>query len=516
MRRSQAALVVVLLVTACCTGGKDEHGHGAEARVESFTHFGNATELFVEFEPLVAGRETKMAAHLTRLSDWKPLAEGKVMVTLSDGAKEERFEVGAPSTPGIFRPAPKPAAAGKRRLAIAVTTPSGTDVHDLGEVVVHASPEAAAKAAAPEPERGGQIAFLMEQQWRTDFGTAAAEERPLRPSVVANGALRPRSDGDAHLVAPVTGRLVSLGQTFPHVGMAVKKDQVLATIAPRLGTEADPATLESAASQAKVRLELARKERERLEGLFAQQAVSERRVAEARSAESLAKEEATAAARRLAQYQGTQRASGEGATGKVELRSPVTGVVASVSTAPGAFVEEGKELFHVVDPDRLWLEVQVPEADIGRIGKPSGAWFEVQGFDRPFTVDPKTGGKVVAFGGVVDAHSRTTPLIFEVGNPGRALRVGMFAKVHVLSGQEMKGLAIPASAVVDDGKQEVAFALVSGEAFERRPLKLGVRDGEWVQVLDGLSPGDRVVTRGAWQVRLAAAGGAIPASGHVH
>ena len=122
MRRSQAALVLVLLVTACRPGGKDEHGHGAEARVESFTHFGDATELFVEFEPLVAGRETKMAAHLTRLSDWKPLAEGKVTVTLSDGAREERFEVGAPSTPGIFRPAPKPAAAGKRRLAIAVST----------------------------------------------------------------------------------------------------------------------------------------------------------------------------------------------------------------------------------------------------------------------------------------------------------------------------------------------------------------------------------------------------------
>ena len=50
----------------------------------------------------------------------------------------------------------------------------------------------------------------MEQQWRTDFGTAAAEERPLRPSVVANGVLRPRSDGDAHVVAPVTGRLVSV------------------------------------------------------------------------------------------------------------------------------------------------------------------------------------------------------------------------------------------------------------------------------------------------------------------
>jgi len=92
----------------------------------------------------------------------------------------------------------------------------------------------------------------------------------------------------------------------------------------------------------------------------------------------------------------------------------------------------------------------------------------------------------------------------------------MFAKVHVLSGQEVKGLAIPVSAVVDDGKQEVVFVLASGEAFERRPVRLGVRDGDWVQVLDGLASGERVVTRGAWQVRLAAAGGTLPASGHVH
>ena len=516
MRRNSTAVVLLLLVTACRPGAKGEHAHASEGRVESFTHFGASTELFLEFEPLLAGQETKMAAHLTRLSDWKPLADGRVTVTLADGDRNENFEVPGPATPGIFRPSPKPASAGRRRLTLAVASPSGTDVHDLGEVVVHASREAAAAAAAPEPERSGQIAFLMEQQWRTDFGVAAALERALHPSVVANGVLRARSDGEAHIVAPVTGRLVADGGTFPHVGMAVRKDQVLAAIAPRLGAEADPATLEAAAGQARVRLELARKEQERLEALYAQQAVPERRVAEARAAASVAQEESAAASRRLSQYRGTQRATGEGATGKVELRSPVAGVVAAVSMAPGAFVEEGKPLFHVVDPDRLWLDVQVPESDIGRIGKPSGAWFEVQGFEAPYAVNPKTGGKVVAFGGVVDPQTRTTPLIFEVANPGRALRVGMFARVHVVAGREVKGLAIPVSAVVDDGKQEVVYVLASGEAFERRPVRLGVRDGEWVQVLEGLAPGERVVSRGAWQVRLAAAGGALPASGHVH
>ena len=298
--------------------------------------------------------------------------------------------------------------------------------------------------------------------------------------------------------------------------MEVKRDQLLAVLAPRLGIDADPATLELAVSRARLALELAQRERERAEGLFAQQAVAERRVIEARSAESLAVEEHAAATRRLAQFQGTQRASGGDSAGRVELRAPVAGVIAAVAVASGAFVAEGQELFHVVDLDRLWLEVLVPEADVGRIGTPSGATFTVDGFAQRFEVAPRTGNAPVFFGGVVDPQSRTVPLVFELPNPGRALRAGMYARVRVFTGEARKVLAIPATAVVDDGKQEVAYVLASGEAFERRPLRLGARDGDLVEVVDGLSPGDRVVSRGAWQVRLAAAGGALPSHGHIH
>jgi RND family efflux transporter MFP subunit len=194
----------------------------------------------------------------------------------------------------------------------------------------------------------------------------------------------------------------------------------------------------------------------------------------------------------------------------------VSGLVAAVAAAPGAFVAEGQELFHVVDVDRLWLEVLVPEADVGRLGKPAGASFTVEGFDRRFELPPGKGGAPIAIGGVVDPQSRTIPIVFEVPNPGRDLKAGMFARVRLLTGEARTALAIPASAVVDDGKQEVAYVLVSGEAFERRPLRLGLRDGEFVEVVDGLAAAERVVSRGAWQVRLAAAGGALPAHGHVH
>jgi membrane fusion protein, heavy metal efflux system len=519
MTRIRPGLAFVLVGAIACRGRSPEPAASGEAqvRVQSFTHYGERTELFVEFEPFVAARASPMAAHLTALSDWKPLAEGKVVAVLSGGGGEERFEANAPSNPGIFRPEPKPSRPGQRRLTLVVTTAAGTDRHELGDVVVYATPEEAAKASsARPPEPAGLIPFLMEQQWKTEFGTATAVERTLRTSVLASGALRPRSEGEAHVAAPTAGRLLGAGKGFPRVGMEVKKDQLLAVLAPRLGGDADPATLELAVSQAKLRLDYARRDRERLDALLTQQAVPERRVIEARQGESLAAGELAAASRRLAQFQGTQRVSGAGASGRVELRAPVAGVVASVGAAPGAFVEEGRELFHVVDLDRLWLEVQIPEADIGRIGTPSGAAFEIEGFDGRREVSASTGARLVAFGGVVDPQTRTTPLIFEVPNPGRALRSGMFARVHVATGHETRGVAIPTSAVVDDGKQEVAFVQVNGEAYERRPLRLGIRDGDLVQVLEGLSPGERIVSRGAWQVRLASAAGALPAHGHVH
>ncbi|MCM2334043.1 MAG: efflux RND transporter periplasmic adaptor subunit [Anaeromyxobacteraceae bacterium] len=512
------AAVVALLGTACrpSAGEGHEGGHAHEAAALSVTSFAARTQLFAEFEPPVAGRDGKMAAHLTRLDGWKPLTEGKVTLLVTGGAAEQRFVATGASSPGIFRLAPRIDGTGKRRLALTIATAEGSDTHDLGEVEVFADEHAAAHAGGGEEEPAGLIPFLMEQQWKTEFGLSVAEPRPLRASVTASGLLRPRSDGEAHVTAPVAGRLVTAGAAWPRVGMQVQRDQVLAVLAPRLGADVDPATLELAVSRARVALELAQRERERAEALLAEQAVPERRVAEARAAETVAVEEHAAATRRLAQFQGTQRAGGGDAAGRIELRAPVSGLVVAVASAPGAFVAEGQELLHVVDVDRLWLEVAVPEADVGRLGRPAGAAFTVDGFERRFELPPGKAGAPIAIGGLVDPQSRTVPVVFEVPNPGRELKAGMFARARVFTGEARTALAIPASAVVDDGKQEVAYVIVSGEAYQRRPLRLGVRDGDLVEVLEGLSPGERVVSKGAWQVRLAAAGGALPAHGHVH
>jgi membrane fusion protein, heavy metal efflux system len=77
-------------------------------------------------------------------------------------------------------------------------------------------------------------------------------------------------------------------------------------------------------------------------------------------------------------------------------------------------------------------------------------------------------------------------------------------------------VAIPDSAIVEEAGNFIAFVQVSGETFQKRELKLGIRDGNQVQVLDGVKEGERVVTRGAMAIRLASISGVIPAHGHAH
>jgi RND family efflux transporter MFP subunit len=512
-------MAALLLVAAALACGKYEHEETAapEREALSYTHFTDRTELFVEFDALARDTESAFAAHVTRLSDFKPLAAGTVTAILSGGdAPEERFRADAPSVPGIFRPVAKPQHAGQRRLVFDIAFDGAVTRHDLGLVTVFES-EQAAIAAAPKQEEpaGGGIVYLKEQQWKTEFATAPVAEGEVRGSIPANGVLRPRADGEARVGAPAAGRFLARG-TYPQIGMNVARNQVLGVIAPRVPADVDPSSLNLDAQRAQIALQQAQAERTRLEALFALEAVPERRVTEARRQEQAARADLQAAQSRLAQYRGTQSATGGESGGRFEVRSPVAGTIASVTVAPGEFIEEGRELFHVVDLSRLWLELQIPEGQVGQLQMSDSVWFQPEGFPGGFEVSTRTGGRVIASGGVVNPRTRTLPLVFEVLNANRQLKAGMFVRAHVFTGTTQRGIVIPLSSIVDEDGQPVAYVELEGELFERRPLKPGTRQGDVVQIVEGLKPGERVVTRGAYNIRLQAASGAVPAHGHAH
>lgn len=510
--RWEGLLPLLLLVACSVSQGPIQESAPKLARI-AVTDFTEKTELFVESPLLIVGEETPLAAHFTRLEGFQPIAQGQVTVFLGGGNFPlEKFHVDGPQVPGIFRPVVKPQYPGERQLAIRLVTPKFTVTHLLGAVAVYPDRKAAVQASPPAAKQGTGISFLLEQQWQVDFALETVRQHTLQESIAATGVVRARSDGKAQIHAPTAGHLLTSGTAFPHTGMAVKQGQILAVIAPHLAGNADFASLELAVQKARLQYQFTVHERKRLEDLFEQKAAPEHRVAEARKEEAIAKAELEAAQRRLAQYQILSPDKFAG----VPVRTPIDGIVAQVHVVPGSYLEVGEALFQVVQPDRLWLEARIAEADLGRLRNPTAAWFEVAGFAQPFRIKPEQGGRRVAFSKVIDAVSRTTPLIFEFPNPNQVLRIGMFAQVHVLMGKEVNDIAIPRSALVDHNGQTVVYVLLGGESFERRIVQLGIRDGNYVQVRKGLTVGERIVTRGAYLVHLAAASPAVSGEGHVH
>jgi membrane fusion protein, heavy metal efflux system len=473
----------------------------------SITHLSETTELFVEFPKLVVGTEASFAAHITRLSDFSALGEGEVTVHLSGGGHpEEIARAPVSANAGIYRPTLTPGYAGKRRLVFHVNAPPIRATHDLGELEVYANRDAAQAARESEQTQAG-ITFTKEQQWKTAFGVAPVSERAVRESIEVNATVRARPSGEAHIAAPGTGLLRAGPQGFPQIGSQVKSGQIVAYLLPRMAGDVDAASLELAVARARIEHEHAKHDRERLEKLYAIEAIAEKRLRDARQVEDVTGAQLKAAQRRAGTYS-------DGAGG-IPLKTPIGGTVVAVAASPGAAVSDGQTIAQIADLSRVWLEAKVPEAEIPRLPSPTGVFFKLPGDEHATVLEAGRNARLVASGGMVDRDSRTVPVIFEFDN-ARRLRVGMNLQVSLYTGRVLNGPALPLSAVVDDGGQSVVFVQLGGESFERRPVQTGLRDGDWVAITRGLKSGERVVTKGAYEVRLAAAAPATAGHGHAH
>ncbi len=513
---------VILVLLVACRGGHgggeaDPHDHGAQPVSElpgqAVTVWADRVELFMEYRPLIVGRETAFAAHVTEMPSFKAVTAGSATLTLTyAGGAPVTGKVDAPSNPGIFRPALTPSRAGPCTLSMSVTSLQVTHAFEIGPCTVFADEAAARKGLPEEAEPPGRIAFLKEQQWKTEFATVAIGERDLQDGVRSSAEIRPVAGREARLSAPAAGR-VALVDPAPLLGMPVSRGQVLATIAPRVGGMGDRATLAADAAAAQAELDAARSALARTERLVADQAAPARSVEEARTRAEVAEARLTGTSGRLAQFDAS--ASGGGGGRVFQIRAPIDGTLVSVEAATGESVAEGQALFRVVDLAKVWLVANVFEPDLPRVDGARAVWFTIDGYPQAFAVDEHN-GKLVTIGRVIDPRTRTAPVIFEVDNASGRLRIGNFAKAMIATGAPRRALAIPASAIVDDAGRPIVFVMVEGESFERRPVRVGIRSNDWVEVSEGVAAGEHVVSRGAYEIKLQASSGSVPAHGHVH
>jgi len=165
-----------------------------------------------------------------------------------------------------------------------------------------------------------------------------------------------------------------------------------------------------------------------------------------------------------------------------------------------------------VRSDRVELHAQVPPSEAATARTLTALAFEIQGLPDAIALKPEH----VHDAGVIDPKTRALPLQIEVENRNGHLLVGQTGTAVLYTGRTQRIPVVPQEAVLMEAGRPYVFVQVAGERFARRFVDVASRDRGLVGVRAGVKPGDRVVTRGAYEVQLASAAKGLPAEGHVH
>jgi Cu(I)/Ag(I) efflux system membrane fusion protein len=176
-------------------------------------------------------------------------------------------------------------------------------------------------------------------------------------------------------------------------------------------------------------------------------------------------------------------------TKNLTLYSPMTGVVTKKDIVMGHRLNEGDMPYEITDLSRVWVLADAYESDLARIRLGMPATLVLQAFPgRTFK------GKVIFVDPVLDPRTRTAKVRLEFANPRGELKPEMFGEV-TLQGEKREGLRIPADAVIDSGTRKVVFVALDEGKFQPREVEIGSVAGDQVEIVSGLQPGEKVVTR---------------------
>lgn len=519
---------------------EQEHDHEQEHEQEheldpvTTTVFGEKLLLFLEHPRLIVGESARFLAHWSVLDTGEPVRSGRVSLRIGD------VELAAleATRDGLFIPEGALPTPGRYAMSIELVSNQGSERLDLGELMVHADEVGAHAAADAEAVEAasGEVPFLMEQQWRLSLLLAEAGPRELVERLVVPARLVTAEGASAVVSAPVAGRLLPLEErdALPRSGERVEKGQPLVVVEPPLSTS-DAAelaalhhewslhalTIERDWASAQTDLGFAELERERVQDLHADGLATQQQLDRAERDVALGEIQLDGAQAAREAVSDLESHHAVDSVLAVEVAAPIGGVVIARGKTLGEHVEAGDELLRVVDPARLWVEGHVSEFDLARLpATPSATVSTAADPAARVALGGDSGNAWLGTAPEIDTGSRTLLVRFALDSvsPGlrAGLRAGMLADLELAVGQSSATVVIPYEAVVMDQGMPTAYVMLDGETFQRRDLRLGLRDGPFVEVLSGVAAGEHVATRGAHVVRQAALAPASFVAGHAH
>jgi membrane fusion protein, copper/silver efflux system len=172
----------------------------------------------------------------------------------------------------------------------------------------------------------------------------------------------------------------------------------------------------------------------------------------------------------------------------VTLTAPASGFVIDKKVVEGQSIQAGSELYTIADLSDVWVEAQLREEDAGRVGIGAAATLQFTSYPgQPFT------GRVTYVDPMLGDQSRTVKARITVPNSDGRIKPGMYATV-ILNSATQSALTVPRSAVVQTGERALVFVDVGSGRLNSQTVRLGRTGGDYVEVLSGLTSGQRVVT----------------------
>ena len=345
-----------------------------------------------------------------------------------------------------------------------------------------------------EHAHGEGIAFTKAQAEAAGLRVETIEELPFYGVIKTSGHIQAPAGSEAIVVAASAG---VLHYTDPSIveGQVVGKDQALAAVSAKKLQDGDPLV------KARVAYETALAEYERAQRLVDDKIISAKEFEQTRLRYETAKT--------------TYEGQAQGMTAKgASVTAPMAGYIKQLLVANGSYVEVGQPIAVVTQDRRLQLRAEVSEQCYAQLAKVSAAYFRPSYTDRLYKT-AEMNGRLVAYGrAAVEGASHYLPVTFEFDNVGDIIP-GTYAEVYLLTTPEEGVVSVPISALTEEQGLYYVYVQVCAEEFMKRAVQTGRRNGERVEILHGLQHGERVVTQGAYQVKLASVTTAIP-HGHAH
>ena len=344
-----------------------------------------------------------------------------------------------------------------------------------------------------EAKHSDEIIFPKAQAAKTTFEVREIQSASFNQVVKTTGQVLAAPGDEAVIVATSNG-IVSFSSNKLTEGTKVQKGQSLFQISSKDIAEGDYYT------KVKATYEAAKASYDRAEALVKDKIISQKEFESTKLEFENAKTAYDAVSN-------NKTAKG------VSVNAPLNGHMKNILVKEGEYITVGQPLATVSQNQRLVLRAEVSQRYYNAMQSVKSANFKTPYDNKVYPLEDLN-GRLLSFGKTSNENSFFIPVSFEFDNKGEVIP-GSFVEVYLISSPIENTLSIPVSALTNEMGIYYVYVQIDEEGYRKQEVALGANNGKEVQIIKGLHPGDRVVTQGAYQVKMASASGAIP-HGHSH